>query len=184
MRLWHRLIPLLAVAAILTGTGITAAQAKSHTVSAGIYVQEKSNWCWAAASRTIIHHITGTAASQCKLVEWGKDTSSCANVTGSFGKNVSQALAKGGVGNVGTFGAFTISYSYLQGELDAGRLVMIRWAWSTGGGHMLVLRGYDTSTSTVSFVNPEKSAFQSDTYDHIVQFSTHTWTHTRYDISS
>jgi len=96
---------------------------------------------------------------------------------------VARALSNGGVGDVGSSDSGALSYSAVQGQVKANRLVMIRWGWTSGGGHMLVLRGYNTSGSQVSYVNPLLSGYQSDAYTFMVKSSRHTWANSRYNIS-
>lgn len=172
---------MVALALIFTGFGITAASAASRTNGANIYIQEHSNWCWAAATRTIVRAETGDTSppSQCQLVRWGKDSSTCPNVTGTFGANISRALLMADVLDVGTVTSGTRTFSAVRNEIDAGRLVMIRWGWTSGGGHMLVLRGYNTSGSMINYVNPLESTYQVKSHAALSSGSNYTWTHSR-----
>lgn len=44
---------------------------------------------------------------------------------------------------------------------------MVRWGWDSGGGHMLVIRGYtsDPGYLVVSYIDPLQSYYSSGTYD-------------------
>ena len=179
---WFRMATLMvALALILTGIGITTAAAASRNNGANIYIQEKSNWCWAAAARTIVRSATGDTSppSQCQLVKWGKNSSACSNVTGTFGANVSRALVQGDVLSPGSVTSGAKSFSAVRGEIDSGRLMMIRWGWTSGGGHMLVLRGYNTSGNMINYVNPLKSTYQVKSHASLRSGSNYTWTHSR-----
>lgn len=179
---WIRAATLIvALALILVGAGITVASAASRNNGANIYIQERSNWCWAAASRTIVRAETGDTSppSQCQLVKWGKNSSECGNVTGTFGSNVSRALLQGDVLSPGTVTSGSRTFSQVRSEIDANRLVMIRWGWTSGGGHMLVLRGYNTSGSMINYVNPLKDTYQVKSHSALRSGSNYTWTHSR-----
>ena len=56
---------------------------------------------------------------------------------------------------------------------------MVRWGWDSGGGHMLVIRGYtsDPGYLVVSYIDPLQSYYSSGTYDWMKSGSGHTWTH-------
>lgn len=181
--LTHRLIGVAALAAILGGVGVSAAEATSRYNTANVYVQEQSNWCLAATAKTVIQHETGSSASQCQLIKWGKGISSCPNEAGDFYKDVASSLTRGGVVNIGYVQASPRTWAQVVDDMNADQLVMVRWAWRSGGGHALVIRGYNTSGSMLSYVNPLNSSFQSGSYNFMVNDGTHTWTNTRYGIN-
>ncbi|PUB30223.1 hypothetical protein C8K30_102605 [Promicromonospora sp. AC04] len=56
---------------------------------------------------------------------------------------------------------------------------MIRWGWTSGGGHMLVLRGYNTSGNLINYVNPLESTYQVKSIASLQSGSNYTWTHSR-----
>ena len=172
---------------MLTGLGVGAAEAASRYNTAGIYVQEQSNWCWVATSKTVLNHYNGSSPSQCQVYKWGKNSSSCPDGAGDFGIDVSGALTRGGVGGIGQVVTHSIPFATVQDEINVNRLVMVRWSWNSSPsatGHMVILRGYNTTGSTVSYVNPLNSSYQSSSYSAMVGDGTHTWTHTRYLITA
>jgi hypothetical protein len=172
----------LIVAMAMVGGGAIAAQAASKYVSSPVVVQEQSNWCWVAAGKSLASYHVGSTASQCTMYKWGKGGSTCPNNTGTLG-NVYSILISAGLTNPGTQSSGQRSYANLQGDLNVNRPAVIRWGWnSTGGstGHMVVIRGYNTSGSTVSFMNPLNSIYQSNTYAWLQSGGGHTWTHTLY----
>jgi hypothetical protein len=169
------------LALVIGGAGLTSASAASRNNAAPVYVQEQSNWCWAATSKSTVQFYRGVSATQCQMVKWGKASSSCDDVTGYFGADVSRTLLKAGLSGIGTTTG-PMTFAAVRGEIDSGRVVMIRWGWSAGGGHMLVLRGYDTTGSKLSYINPLQSAYQSASHSWMQQYGTHTWTDSRYEI--
>ncbi|KUL30016.1 hypothetical protein ADL15_25945 [Actinoplanes awajinensis subsp. mycoplanecinus] len=146
---------MLAVLALVVGLTLTsapAAQAVEKYLAVTKYKQEKSNWCWAAVSKSIIKFQTGTVVAQCGIVKSGKNTSTCANSAGSK-TNVRRALNKYGV-NPGT--EITLTWDYAKSEIIIGRPIYSSIRWRAGGGHAHVLRGYyNTGYSYgVSYMDP------------------------------
>lgn len=168
---------------ILAGLGISGASAASRYNSAPVYVQEQSNWCWAATTKSVVQYYRGVSATQCKIVQWGKGTATCANVTGYFGLDVSRALTNSGISGIGSTTG-VLSFDTVRGEIDSSRVALIRWGWDDGSGHMLLLRGYNTSGSIVGYINPLNSSYQSASYSWLVNGGTphHVWTDSRYQI--
>ncbi|PRY06015.1 papain-like cysteine protease family protein [Kineococcus rhizosphaerae] len=183
MRFQSRVALFIALLTAFLGAGVVGAQAASRMNAAAIYVQEQSNWCWSATSRTIAQHVGANAASQCQFVKWGKNRGDCPDVTGAFTTDVSRALTMAGVHGIGYVYTYPESYAQLQDEMNLNRLNMIRFQWSNGSGHMLIVRGYDTNGSVVSFIDPTLNSFQFQSYSWMVNGTGHTWTHTRYAIT-
>ena len=185
MHIRERITLIVALALLITSAGIGTASATTRYNAATIYVQEQSLWCWAATSKTVIKWHTGSTPSQCQVVKWGKSSSTCPNTTGYFGVDVSRALTQGGVGGIG-YTTSTMSFTAVRSEIDMNRLVLIRWGWDSGSGHMLVLRGYNTTGSAFSYIDPMKSVYQSASRAWILDrgsgTSHHVWTHSRYDM--
>ena len=185
-----RILLVASLSLILAGAGGMAAHAVSGSVSAVAYAQQSSNWCWAAASKTVITYFTGQTPSQCSIVERGKGTTSCPDTTGTITTDVWYALSRSGVADPGVVTARAISFAEIERDIDEKRPIMARWGWNGSGrttGHLLVITGYnDTASSgqTVSYVNPDggvatvsaDAAFRSD--------SLHTWDYTRYRINA
>jgi hypothetical protein len=172
----------LIVTMAMVGGGAIAAQAASKYVSSPIIVQEKSNWCWVAAGKSLASYHAGSNPTQCTAYKWAKGGSTCPNNTGTLG-NVYSILVTAGLTNPGTVSATSRTYADLQSDLNVYRPAVARWGWdSTGGvtGHMVVIRGYNTSGSTVSYMNPLLSSYQSSTYTWMKAGGGHTWTDTLY----
>jgi len=70
-----------------------------------------------------------------------------------------------------------LTFAQSQNEIDAGRPFIFRWGWTSGGGHFLVGRGYDTPSNSLYYVNPA-DGYHIATYDWIVDNSSSDWTHT------
>lgn len=127
----------------------------------------------------------GSNSSQCQYVKWGKNSSSCANVTGDLSTDVRRALSSAGIRNTGSMINSAASTATISGQINNSKPLMVRWGWDSGGGHMLVIRGYtsDPGYLVVSYIDPLQSYYSSGTYDWMKSGSGHTWTHTRYGFS-
>lgn len=149
---FRTVLPSLAVAVGLVLVAPGVAQGVEKILSVTPYKQEQSNWCWAAAAKTIVKFQTGNVVAQCTLVKNGKGTSSCANVTGTKA-NVMNALSSNGV-NPGT--ERQLDWATVVAEMNTNRPVYSSIVWKSGGGHAHVIRGYyDTGYSNgVSYVDP------------------------------
>lgn len=148
-------VRIFAVLAIVGGLALAAppaAQAVEKVISVTPYKQEKTNWCWAAAAKTIIKYQTGRIIAQCQLVKDGKNSSACDNVTGTK-SNVWNALNKNGV-NGGT--ERVLDWATVVAEMNLNRPVYSSIKWRSGGGHAHVIRGYYNTgySDGVSYVDP------------------------------
>jgi hypothetical protein len=115
-------------------------------------------------------------------IQVGKGGSTCPNNTGTLG-NIYSILVSAGLANPGSISSGSRSFSNIQGDLNVNRPAVARWGWdNTGGstGHIVVIRGYDNSVSTVSYMNSLNSSYQSNTYSWMVAGGGHKWTDTLY----
>ena len=61
---------------------------------------------------------------------------------------------------------------------------MTRIGWTSGGGHMMDIIGYDSSDSTIEYYNPwpDDPRYNYSTYNWYRSNSQFTWTHSLYRI--
>lgn len=170
---------------IIFTCGAVAAHAVSALLGLTVYVQEQSNWCWVATSKSVVRWETGLTPTQCSVYKWGKGGTTCPNNTGNFG-NVSSIFVEAGM-NPGVQKTGAVSYSEIQDQISRlGHPVMARWGWvSTGNvsGHMLVITAFNTTGSTVTYIDPLRSTQVTTTYAKFVGDGVHTWTHSLYKMS-
>lgn len=193
MKNMMRFVAVLALAA--TGT-IGVAQVK--TLPAENTQQEHSQWCWAASSSCVLKVIQGKTTAQCDIVNYEYDrTDACGNTTFDWNSPANQPIPNlyGDTPSVEHifakyYGTTTgqnsaCTYAVINSEIDAGRPVIMRWGWNSGGGHLLVVYGYDSSNNTqqVNYMDPwpGEGTFLV-TYAWVKSGnknggSTHTWTH-------
>ncbi|MFI1073481.1 papain-like cysteine protease family protein [Streptomyces puniciscabiei] len=148
--------------------------------------QQNSNWCWAASGNTIAswfgRHYTQTQF--CDAAFNRPQGSTCGNWQAAL-DDVQNALDWMGI-NPGTYVSGYLRYSTVQNEINAGRPIETRIQWSSGGGHMHVLYGYDTSDNQVYWGDPWPSNYRYNwaDYDYYVSNNSFTWTHSLYRIGA
>jgi hypothetical protein len=117
--------------------------------------QEHSEWCWAGTIQAVLAYY-GTSVSQCVIANVATGRSDCCD---TFGWSAAHAcngwnymwgssawgvpdgglqgiLAQNGVQSVALASALTPAS--IMAELGAGRPFVMRFGWTSGGGHFLV----------------------------------------------
>lgn len=156
-------------------------------------------WCWAASSKCILDYY-GFVKQQCEIADWVRTTATfhnfgtvncCTNATQGcnyWNYNYSSAgsiqdilVHFGNIQNAGINSTLTITE--ITSEIQNNRLFVIRWGWSTGGGHFIV--GHGISGNNIYFMNPWfGEGLHIGTYNFMLNgidgtsTATHTWTHT------
>ncbi len=148
--------------------------------------QQNTNWCWAASGNTIATWF-GYNYSQNQFCNaaFGRSTNStCPNSQASLG-DVQNALSWIGI-NPGSYVTGYLRYATVQGEVNADRPVETRIQWSSGGGHMHVLYGYDTASNWVYWGDPWPSNYRYNwaDYSYYVSNGSFSWTHSLYRIGA
>ncbi|MER7920056.1 MULTISPECIES: papain-like cysteine protease family protein [unclassified Streptomyces] len=162
------------------------AVAAAKRLNITMQAQQNSNWCWAASGNTIASWF-GRDYSQNQFCDaaFGRPQGSvCGNWQAAL-NNVQNALDWMGI-NSGTYVRGYLRYATVQKEIDAGRPVETRIEWSSGGGHMHVLYGYDASSGQVYWGDPwpSNSRYNWADYDYYVDNNSFTWTHSLYGIGA
>ncbi|MFE2109558.1 papain-like cysteine protease family protein [Kitasatospora sp. NPDC059463] len=148
--------------------------------------QQQSNWCWAASGNTIATwYGYNYSQNQFCNAAFGRSTNSgCPNNQATLG-DVQNALSWIGI-NPGSYVSGYLRYSTVQSEVNADRPVETRIQWSSGGGHMHVLYGYDTTSNWVYWGDPWPSNYRYNwaDYNYYVSNGTFSWTHSLYRIGA
>ncbi|GCE00572.1 papain-like cysteine protease family protein [Embleya hyalina] len=148
--------------------------------------QQKSNWCWAGAGNTIATwYGRGYSQNQfCNAAFGRSQNTECPNSQANLG-NVQNALRWAGV-NSGSYVNGWLQYSTVQSEINADRPIETRIQWSSGGGHMHVIYGYDTAQSWVYWGDPWPSSTRYNWASHnwYVDNNEFSWTHSLYRIGA
>ena len=181
----------LAGAALLLAMPLAFAQWR--TLYVPLVTQEHSQWCWAGSSKAVLNYY-GQTPSQCQIVNWAFGLNyACGNTVfnwnsnanqpnGMYGSNgsVQNILKAWGVTNTAYNSAS--SWSSVVSDINANRPFVIRYGWTSGGGHIMVGRGYETANGVnyLYIMNPwpgEGQTYRS--YSSAVAASDHQWTHTQ-----
>jgi hypothetical protein len=89
--------------------------------------------------------------------------------------SIQKILQNWGVNNIGR--GYALSQTDVSAEIENNRPFIIRWGWSTGGGHFLV--GHGIENGMLHYMNPwPGEGLKTSMYDWVVSGETHTWTHT------
>ena len=126
------------------------AEAATKVLSVSRVKQDKSNWCWAAASEMVGGYKVSGAPTQWQVVEliFGN---AYPNVGGSVDNMVSGVQYVSKYTKKAYVSSFS-SLSSLQSEINAGKPMIIRMGWNAGGGHAIVGAGY--SDSSIYAIDP------------------------------
>ncbi|MFJ3094646.1 papain-like cysteine protease family protein [Streptomyces hydrogenans] len=171
----------------LTGTApAPAAALAAKRLNITMQAQQKTNWCWAAAGNTIATWF-GRGYSQnqfCNAAFQRQQGYDCPNLQATLG-NVQTGLSWAGV-RPGSYVDGWLRYATVQTEINADRPVETRIQWSSGGGHMHVLYGYDDANSWVYWGDPWPSSNRYNWASHAwyVNNGSFSWTHSLYRIGA
>ena len=102
-------------------------------------------------------------------------------VLSGISQNIGSILAKSLFGEVepATVAWIRVSFAAIRTETAANRPVATRVGWRSGGGHVQVVHGYDTSGDWVFWSDPGPAKrYNWSTYGFYAQNPAFTWTHT------
>ncbi|MBB5872179.1 hypothetical protein F4553_005613 [Allocatelliglobosispora scoriae] len=173
-------------AAVPIAAPAAAVAATWRKLNITMQAQQLSNWCWAASGNTVAAFY-GYSYSQnqfCNLAFNRSMNSSCPNNQATLG-NDQTAFAAIGI-DPGYYYNGYLSYNTVVNEIEALRPIITRIQWQSGGGHMMVIYGYDKSQSWVYWGNPwaSSSRYNWGTWSYYVNNSSFFWTHSLYQIGA
>jgi Papain-like cysteine protease AvrRpt2 len=120
--------------------------------------QQQTNWCWAAVSTSVALYYDSTSTwTQCTVANGELGRSDCCGAGASTSCNVygflNTALTR--VGHLDHMDSAVAAFHAVDDEIDAGRPLGIRVAWSGGGAHFLAIIGYlEGATNYVAVDDP------------------------------
>ena len=154
-------------------------------------IQEYSNWCWAGTSQSVLDYYN-QFPSQCEIANYAWTTTKCCGNYDFYNRvkgcnkanwlygndgSIQGILSNWGVNSVGFDYPMTQTESFT--ELDNGYPFVMRWGWSSGGGHFLVGYGYITAGSYLHYMDPwPGEGLTTSLFTYVVSASDHDWTHT------
>ncbi|MFD7334594.1 papain-like cysteine protease family protein [Streptomyces violascens] len=163
-----------------------AAAASSKKLNITMQSQQKNNWCWAGSGNTIATWFgrNYTQNQFCNAAFGRAQGYDCPNWQADLG-NVQNALDWAGI-NSGSYVSGWLRYSTVQTEINNNRPIETRIQWSSGGGHMHVLYGYDDASSWVYWGDPWPSSTRYNWASHAwyVNNNSFSWTHSLYRIGA
>lgn len=175
-------------AATVLAVGATLAMAAPANAGVlDIYgqAQQKSNWCWAATGASIAdwHGVNVSQNTFCNLA-FGYNTSyACPNDQATLGND--QRAFRALRMNPGYYTG-VISAGTVNNDIASGRPINTRIQWTSGGGHMMAIYGYDSSTGRLNYYNPwpNDARYNTATYNWYRSNYGFTWTHSLYGIGA
>ncbi|WP_405779162.1 papain-like cysteine protease family protein [Streptomyces sp. NBC_00859] len=184
-------LPTAAAAAVPAAHGralatATTAAPGAKRLNITMQEQQQTNWCWAASGNTIASWY-GRNYSQnqfCNAAFGRSQNGTCPNGQATLG-NVQDGLNWAGI-TPGSYVTGWLQYSTVQTEINAGRPIADRIQWASGGGHMNVIYGYDTSSDWVYWGDPWPSdnRYNWAAHDWYVNNNEFSWTHSLYRIGA
>ncbi|WP_371537065.1 C39 family peptidase [Streptomyces sp. NBC_01023] len=165
---------------------MAAAATAAKRLNITMQEQQQTNWCWAATGNTIAGWY-GRDYSQnqfCNAAFGFSQNGNCPNDQATLG-NVQNGLDWAGI-SPGSYVTGWLQSSTVQTEINAGRPIADRIQWSSGGGHMNVVYGYDTDGDWIYWGDPWPSdnRYNWASHDWYVSNNEFSWTHSLYRIGA
>lgn len=160
---------------------------------AGFFVQAQlqSNWCWAAVSASMAAFFGSSNWTQCKVAAAELGPLQCCGADASSKCNqpwyLDAALAR--TGHFDHMNASNSHFADVRTEINNGRPLGCRIAWSGGGAHFMTLSGWRVTADGSEYVDVHDPyyGFAQKSYPDFVaayQSSGDAWTHTYFARSS
>jgi hypothetical protein len=163
-------------------------QGRGQYLDVPVVFQERSKWCWAAVSQCVLGYY-GKEYEQCDIAEYTRSvatwhsfgsvhccTGGCdhINYMNGMAGSIEDILLQ--LGNLQTHWFYGgLSRQNIAFEMEGGRPFIIRWGWTGGGGHFLVVHGL--SGNSVYYLDPLYGSMVGS-FMHMHGSAHHTWTST------
>ncbi|WKX72156.1 papain-like cysteine protease family protein [Streptomyces sp. XD-27] len=156
----------------------------SKTLKIDMQKQVRSQWCWDASGVTIAK-FWGRDVSQERFCQLAAQSGwvDCNNQPATL-EDMAGGLARLGLSSSGRSLNRNASFSESNAEIAAGRPFAVRFGWRSGGGHMNVIYGYDSTSNMIAVGDPWQTT-QTYTwwnYSTYVNNNSFQWTHSRIGI--
>lgn len=152
-----------------------------HRLDFSMQHQQQTNWCWAAVSTSVaLFYDPASSWTQCAVANGELGRNDCCGTGASGPCNVYGFLGSS-LTRVGHFDHSTGSsstFATVRTEINAGRPLGVRTAWSGGGAHFLCIIGYRVFEEMLAVDDPwyGKSDVDYATFGSSYQGSG-SWTH-------
>lgn len=191
--MWKTLLRAFVLYSVVITTASCCKPGPRVSLPVTLHPQETRMWCWAASGQMVMDYL-GNNVSQCVQANnrFGRNDCPCSQCTNPINN---PPCVSGGWPEFGKYGFefmrtsnAPLPWAALKKELSTktrcGRTpVAFSWHWNGGGGHMMVVVGYQTvgGTNYVKILDPWGPCAGDDriiTYDYYVSSPPH---HTHWD---
>lgn len=143
----------------------TLALASGRQINVPLVTQAHSEWCWAAASKAVLAY-RGVSRTQCGIENWvasiGYACESAPFYWNDPANSPNTLAGTTGIGGIlwwlgrhdSRYYSAPLSFDGVGAAIDQGDPVVILWTWPGGGGHFVVVDGYDDRQDALYFMNP------------------------------
>lgn len=181
MRIKSIPITIMSLAALFSYSPQVLAAPDFYSIGVAGEAQQRSNWCWAASDVSILDYFGETVTQREVAIA----------VKGSVvNQGGTDAEAQDGLDNWGvtsTRTASSLSFSSIKNEIYVHeRPIYSGWSWNSGGGHAVVIDGYDEgSKNYVEYMDPLDGSHYTETYTWFKggSSSDHVWDGTLYKMN-
>ncbi|MEU5438490.1 papain-like cysteine protease family protein [Streptomyces sp. NPDC020719] len=161
----------------------TSSPATQKILNIGMQKQVRDQWCWDASGLTIANYWGYTNYNQydfCRLAAQGNNGLDCNNQPATL-DDLANGLANMGFRDSGRDLYRNASFSETRNEIANGRPFAVRIGWTSGGGHMNVIYGYDSNSNMIAVGDPWPSTQTYTWWDYSTYSgnSSFRWTHSR-----
>jgi hypothetical protein len=138
---------------------IVAAPQTVHGLNVPYYAQQQTNWCWATCVQMVIKYFNpGSTATQCQIANAGVNRTDCCTNPAPCNFPMPEAAIQPfwvhmGMTHTQVAGA-NVSFAGLQGAINANQPVEVGFSWTTGGGHVVLVVGWNDQNSLVAVSDP------------------------------
>ena len=113
-----------------------------------LFLQQQSEWCWAACTAMIAAFFNKPTVKQCELANFLQQQTTCCDNPGSSAcnqpcQNQNIMRVYGHIGIGGHAPDLPLFVDTLANEIIAGRPVEVGFLWDSGGGHVVLVYGYN-----------------------------------------
>ena len=147
--------------------------------------QQQSNWCWAATATSVAHYYDASSTwAQCQVANSQTGRTDCCGAGAATACNIAEPLDNP-LTIVGHFDHMVVAaetFADVQGQIDIGRPMCLRVAWSGGGAHFLAAIGYSDQNGQIVSVDDPIYGPSDVVYATLVSSyqGSGTWTHSYY----
>lgn len=171
-------------AATLILSIFSSTQVHANSLNVQAYKQEKSNWCWAATSQSIVNYVMGSSHSQSDIVTrvLGSPLNETVDIfkdfdaiydfvyTNAYNDHYKPQIYLG-----------SLPFYSIESQIDARNPIQVCITWknadgsSTGSSHALDIFGYNASNNNVYYIDPWDGTKNIASYSYICNNSKFKW---------